>query len=536
MNAGNELRIGVLSCGDELPHWQVQCIRHLLDEPRVQLVALGMATDQGTFPRSGSMLDRAVDRSSRLLHPRTHIRGSTSHVIGPRRVDVRSGPAGDLLDEFKSLGIEVVLSLLPPQEMVSHTAFPALWQFHFNGHGLGRHGSPELRSWMTAPEPAMVTLRCTRTGHEVNAVFGADGEHGGPDMDTLLLGSAWLPVSMARSWTRPAAADVPPSQEIKRSGEVSPLSLITSWLHLELRHSFKGASRSARDGEWNIGVLPQPIASLLSDGGSMNVRWLSSPASGSHRAEPFGYTAADGQMNVLYRKSPPGAEADLIARIRPKGDGILKRSRTMLSTTSPLSYPFVVARAEGIHVVVSYPHQQRTELFRVAESNESLEHVSTLLERALVNPTAVEYEGRWWLFGTDVDVPDGVLLAYHASDFLGPYTPHARNPVRISGANCRPAGTFFTHQGSLWRPSLDSTDPEAPGIVFNKVLELTPEHFQEEPKRTMAGFPGTFYADGIRTVCALGDITLVDGLRTAADDREPAESERSSRRSEDNDE
>ena len=37
---------------------------------------------------------------------------------------------------------------------------------------------------------------------------------------------------------------------------------------------------------------------------------------------------------------------------------------------------------------------------------------------------------------------------------------------------------------------------------------------------TFAGFPGTNYPNGIRTVCALGNITLIDGLRPTQVGRE----------------
>ena len=36
----------------------------------------------------------------------------------------------------------------------------------------------------------------------------------------------------------------------------------------------------------------------------------------------------------------------------------------------------------------------------------------------------------------------------------------------------------------------------------------------------LPGFPRTTYNKGIRTVCAMGDITLVDGIRPAPEARE----------------
>lgn len=529
MSNGNELRLGILCSGKTLPHWQAECIRHLLNEPGIRIVAVGMPDPAGQEHHVRGLRRAINGRSSELLFRRARTQEDVSSLFSG--LDVANSGYGNLditsVQALEKHGAQAVLSLLPgtpPSSMSQASA--ALWWFSFEGTTISSHGLPAVRSWMMRPTPAKVSLLST-TGHTVDGTYCEPGTLGGSDMDALLLGSAWLPVEMSRAMRR-GPVGISDRTSIDEPEEESLYGLLLHWLRMEMRHSFSIKSRPAT-GEWNLGVYPHPISSLLAEEGNVNVRWLTSPSPGSSRAEPFGYHHA-GQFNVLYRKNDGPGGIGTIARIRPKSDGVLKRSRTMLSTALPLGYPFVVARPDGVHVVISYPHQQRTELFRIPGSNDALDHVRTLLDKALVNPTLVEHDGRWWLFGTDMDAPDGVLRVHHATTFEGPYTPHAQDPVKMSGSGCRPAGTFFRHDGHLWRPSLDNSDPNGPAVIFNRIVELTPDRFQEEAMHTFQGFSGTLYGSGIRTVCDMGDFTLVDGFRPTVEVREMDTSERSSKR------
>ena len=70
------------------------------------------------------------------------------------------------------------------------------------------------------------------------------------------------------------------------------------------------------------------------------------------------------------------------------------------------------------------------------------------------------------------------------------------------------------HDGQLYRPALDAADPEQLGVWLNRVTQLDPERFSEEPVRRVDGFPATAYGMGVRTLSAIGEFTLVDGMRS----------------------
>lgn len=520
----DEIRIGILCSGVVLPHWQAQCVFHLAAQPGVRIVAIGVPLEQPGGSRTAGPRQHLVQRLAQLIFPRSSAKVDLTDRLALLPVVHFPGPGlnDNAQHQFIGHGAQWLISFLPghADRMVS----PALpcWEFRFNGHGIGQHGLPHFQGWMLGHGPATCSLTSPTYPEVFSTTLTTSRPDGGLDTDALLLCSSWLPVELARAFRhgrfdRPRSASAGVDGTDSREERVG--ELLGLWLKAEFREWRERNSETRIPGEWNIGILHQSIESLLSDESSTNVRWLSHPSHGSHRVEPFGYLAPDGQLNVLYRKILRDGEPDSIARIRPKGDGVLKRSRTMLSTSASLGYPFVVQRPNGAHVVISYPHQQRTELFRVADTNDGLDHVLTLLDQALVNPTCLEYQGRWWLIGTDVDAPDGVLHAFHAPTFEGPYTPHRNDPIKMTGSKCRPAGTLFVHGGELWRPSLDNTSPDAPTVILNRVTKLDPDGFSEEPFRTIHGFRGTYYANGIRSICGMGDITLIDGYRAVAEKR-----------------
>jgi hypothetical protein len=270
----------------------------------------------------------------------------------------------------------------------------------------------------------------------------------------------------------------------------------------------------ALNGEWNIGMLHQPIHQLLNEESSLNVRWLPSPSRGKARLEPFGYIDGNGELNVLYRKTDLGTGDSAIARVRPKPDNILKRSRIMLDADGAHAYPYTINIDGQLHVLCSSFTQERIDLFGVNGANDKLEHRSTILGKALHAPTLFEHNNRWWLMGTADADGDTSLFVFHAAAPQGPFSVVGAGAVKCDVRSARPAGTPFVHAGTLYRPSFDASDPHAPSVVLNRVTRLDTYGFAEEAVRRIDGFSATTYGRGVRTLSAMGDVTLVDGLRS----------------------
>lgn len=525
MGSERGLRIGILCPGTTVPRWQAQAIQHLLEVPGTELVVVGIPVQ-----RAGGPLGLVGKMEARLLkHLSTNslTPSDLSELLAEvPHIDLAEASHGPL-DQSGSNGTapDVIISFLPLEGPVgrTHERIP-VWEFRFGGTGLRSDGAPRVQGRFTRDLEVSVQVQ-DRGRTLITTKLSLRNERGAPSLDTMLLGAAWLPAALAAGHEKSGSetGDITSIKSTQQSeGQSSIISQFRAWIGIELRQFSGAAQDTGLDGEWNIGVLHQPIEALLEDGGSTNIRWLPAPSDGNHRLEPFGYIASDGQLNVLYRKCHRDKEFDEIARLRPKSDSVLKRSRTMLHTTSSLNFPFVVTRPDGIYALVNYAHQDRLDLFKVADTNDRLDHIKTLLDRPLHHPTSFQFEGNWWLLGTDPGAPDSVLLAFHSNQFEGPYQPHPMNPLKVDPIGTKPAGTPFMRGSDLWRPVSVSTAETGDRVAFNQVKVLTTKDFSEEIGKVIEGFKGTIYGKGIRTLCAMGDLTLIDGSRGGAIEKKPA--------------
>lgn len=530
MTERTTLRMGVL-CGERaIQHWQAESVRQLLSVPGVQLVVwIAVQQDEvapaparrtaektkhdgtGILARIAQWLPRPAQYHAFTVEdPERSL--SAVRKLSAGRADATLEIGAKERDELRSLQLDVVVALSDPHTAATSLGSPSLgiWSFHPalspDGIDEGLFGDPASAAFQLIRQDASGGKHVLREARFASQAMDAP-------VDAALTSCACWPAQVAReilvSGTTAAsgmtdartAKEIPPRTSFGKAGAF--------WRAIQ-KKLFKPEQVSFQ--EWNIGILHQPITALLEENASMNVRWLPPPSSGRSRSEAFGYDTVDGQLNVLYRKHGGSSGQSSIARLRPKSDNVLKRSRPMLEGAGITGYPYVVQHDGTVYVVVT--HLTGTDLYRINGTNDGLEHITVLVNRPLHAPTLFHAHGRWWLFTADPALPDTALLAFHSSELRGPYTPHVMNPLKLDARSARPAGTPFESGGNLWRPALDTTNKDLYTVVLNRIDTLTPELFAETTVKRLEPFRGTTYGHGVRTLCAMGPITLVDGLRS----------------------
>jgi hypothetical protein len=95
---------------------------------------------------------------------------------------------------------------------------------------------------------------------------------------------------------------------------------------------------------------------------------------------------------------------------------------------------------------------------------------------------------------------------------LGPWTPHAYNPVKIDIQGARPAGRLFRHAGAWYRPGQDGAPRYGAATIVHRIEEISPTRFREVlvSRITPTWRPGLL---GTHTLNAAGGLTAVDALR-----------------------
>jgi hypothetical protein len=279
------------------------------------------------------------------------------------------------------------------------------------------------------------------------------------------------------------------------------------------RNYVTGQLRSSllRD-HWNVGVVPAPIERFLDPSFDPDVRWLPRPANRQlYLADPFG--SASGEC-ILVEAFDQRTQKGVIRAVELTS-GTVSETTSILPDTVHMSYPFLLSHRSQIYCLPEAARSRSVRIFRAQRYPHEWEDLGVLVpDVAAVDPTVIEYDGRWWLFFTDREVDSNAALhIWHAPDLLGPWSPHASNPVKTDVRSARPAGTPFVHDGHLFRPAQDCSTTYGGAIVINEVEELTPTRFRERVVRVVRPAPASPYRAGRHTLSAMGSQTLIDGKR-----------------------
>jgi hypothetical protein len=281
------------------------------------------------------------------------------------------------------------------------------------------------------------------------------------------------------------------------------------------RNVLKRAAQALTREHWRIGVLDQPIGQVLEAFDPAAIRWLDLPYEG-FLADPFGRATADGGLVILAEAYPWKGGRGRIAAIERRGDGTLALAPTSLTSDSHLSYPQIIEHEGAIYCIPESCAQGCVQLFRALRFPDRWALERVLLEGfAGVDATVTRYRQRWWMFACDrADRGESKLFIFHAPDLRGPWTAHARNPVKCDLRSSRPAGTPFTAaDGTLYRPAQDCSRDYGGGVVINRVIRLTPDEFEEQAAVHLRPDPAGPCPHGLHTLSAAGGLTLVDGKR-----------------------
>lgn len=191
--------------------------------------------------------------------------------------------------------------------------------------------------------------------------------------------------------------------------------------------------------------------------------------------------------------------------------------RKILERPYHLSYPFVF-EDQGTYYMIPESIENRTiELYKCTRFPDQWELHQVLLKGVrAVDSTLVKHENRYYLFTTlqrtEGSTDHDELFIYH-SDRLDSdhWISHPKNPVITDTKTGRAAGSFFYHNGQLYRPAQDCSKYYGYCVHLQQVTRLDPEDYAEQTVNSI-------YPDWDRNIIATHTInwahklTLADGL------------------------
>jgi glycosyltransferase involved in cell wall biosynthesis len=262
---------------------------------------------------------------------------------------------------------------------------------------------------------------------------------------------------------------------------------------------------------WRIGVIDAPIHTLLDPANQPAIRWLTRPSSAGYWADPFGHPGDPNRLACEYFDERLGVGHLEVIRLNDQVNPT-ERQRLPVGGGHHASFPNVF-ELEGRHFGIAETIASRECVLHEVDAAGQWHRLHVLLQNvAAADPVLFSWEGRYWLAYTDTDRGQLDNLCFHYADALeGPWRPHVNNPVKVDISSARMAGKTFLHQGQLYRPAQDCLHTYGGAVVLHRIDTLTPTAFAETPVRRLSPDPLGPCPDGLHTLNAWGDRTLVDG-------------------------
>lgn len=264
--------------------------------------------------------------------------------------------------------------------------------------------------------------------------------------------------------------------------------------------------------QWYL-LLEQPLSQQLIPDPARSTAIY--PPRGCYWADPFVWSTPDAHF-VFVEELVYATDKGHICVLELSRQGLLKSVRKVLEQPYHLSYPFLFQWNDQLYMLPEAAQSKTVALYRCIEFPNRWEADQLLLADAdAADSTLIEHAGRWWMFNSQYAPGHGArehLHLYEAPTPLGPFTPHAGNPVKSGLRGTRPAGAMFYHDGALYRPAQDSTREYGGAVLLYRVDELSHTGFRETEVGCIA--PDTLpRTRGLHTLNSGDGVRVMDALR-----------------------
>ncbi len=150
-----------------------------------------------------------------------------------------------------------------------------------------------------------------------------------------------------------------------------------------------------------------------------------------------------------------------------------------------LSYPYVFFWENRYYMIPECNNSGGIQLYEASQFPDQWHLVTTLIKStgrnsALVDPSIIHYQNRWYLFSYALKTKN--LHLFGSDSLTGPWKEHPKSPV-VQGSPhfARPGGKVINTNASIYRYAQDETPYYGTRVWAFRITELTAETYSEEP-------------------------------------------------------
>ncbi len=535
-----KIRFGVMCFSREFPLWQAQCIRQVMAMDGVELVLLIQEAEASNFHSFFQRVSRIkwnqfffqVYNNFLAKPPASHLEDLSNELSTIPMIPCKVLRKGRFSQYFSEEDLETIRGY--DLDFILRFAFGIIrgeilkvprygvWSFHNDDEEKYRGGPPCF--WeIDHSDPVTGSILQRLTNRLDGGVILRKGYF--PTELTSYKRNLHQAFMNCAEWPAQVVQDIrngvtdyveaPPSKtEAPIYYSPTNIQMLTYGYKL-FRNTWRDLRRSLFEhDQWNVGLIRKPIHSFLDPEFQPKIEWFPPPQKGQFFADPFAIKK-DETITVLFEELRYVTYKGRIFAYQFHDDPKQAELFPVMEEPFHLSYPYLFEYKGQVYCVPEKYHTQEIALYRAQTLPHKWNKVATLVENIQgVDATLFRYGDRWWLSCTDQrDGPCFKLRLWYAEDLLGPWKPHANNPVKVDIRGARPGGTPFWHDGRLYRPAQDCSAQYGSRVVINRIDKISPIEFHETPVAYVEADKTSPYPKGCHTVSALGEWTIVDGKR-----------------------
>lgn len=262
---------------------------------------------------------------------------------------------------------------------------------------------------------------------------------------------------------------------------------------------------------WSLGTVNMPITDLLGGKTLPSITWYHPQAGQRYLADPFPWP---GTGLMLCEEMPVNGGVGRIVTVSETNGTLSPPVRVILDEANHHSYPCTFQDSDAVYCVPEATERGATRINRLEDNGQLVSICDVAPHARLADPTLFQWNGRFWLGCTDLDLgAHDNLCLLHASSLAGPWVPHARWPVKVDVRGARPAGMPLHMDNRLFRPGQDCAATYGAGVVLYEIVKLTENEFQETLVTVLRPDPAGPFPNGLHTLAHDGERFWVDGKR-----------------------
>jgi hypothetical protein len=542
------LRFVILCESLRFERWQAECVRQAVESGAAVPVGVVLKTPAQSLSLKGKWNKRWRDRKvlAWRLFDRLFVRPFSQAV---KLVDledmlaevpkccstpVKVGKYSEKLDEpssrfVRDLQPDFVLRLgfgILKGEILSVARF-GLWSYHHGNPAKFRGQPPGFWEIFTGSRTAGVILQVLGTKLDAGRIlhqgeFAVTPQSYAKTRDTLYFGSTPFVARtcrniLANGWQEQAGSDTQPLGPVYSQPATGQVIRFAS-LSLRARiAAFRGYRMSRQS--WNCAVVPEPIHVVAGLAGRNRQRsalcsaiWMA-PEPHEFFADPFGCQIGPSAFRIFFERFDWRTNRGDIATTVFDGE-TFQASTTALKTETHLSYPFLI-KSDGEWVLIpEHSEARNVSSFLFDHCGVANERRAIFHDTDLIDTTFLKFDGKVWAFALMNDCVNNTQLYLFVADHIdGPWRFHPLNPIKSDVRSARPAGTPFVHEGKLYRPAQDCSRVYGGAVTVNEIITMTETDYREIEVSKVEPLSDGLYNDGLHTLSALANFTLIDGAR-----------------------